>query len=419
MQTLTTPVQQQERAQILDVLRGLALFGILLNNIYGFSGFGNLPDEARKNFATFQVDEFLNFFQVMLVEGKFYSLFSLLFGIGFSIILIRNEQKGIDLFKIFYRRLTVLLLIGAAHIYFLWEGDILLLYALIGFILPLFRNCSNRVLLTWAAVFILSPIVIDAIKLWVQWGPGDFIIPIAEQIDAKNGIKGEEWRTYFFRDGSGWQEWRNYQQTGFLYRFSSLLNNNRIPKVLGMFLIGFYVGRKMIYANLEQYKPLLKKVMFWGFLIGLPFSFAMAIFEGDDKNIYTSRMGILDTVTYAFGVAPLSLAYTASISLLWLKRMSSSLAVFAPVGRMALTNYLAQTVFGGSLFYGVGFGLGQEFGISFILLIAIAIYCFQVVYSNMWFRYFQYGPLEWVWRQLTYGKKLPLKKQQVQLKEAI
>ena len=407
---LKASVQPVERAQILDVLRGFAIFGILLNNIYGFSGFGNLQDPARKKLSTFQFDEILNFFQVMLVEGKFYSLFSLLFGIGFSIILIKNEKRGINPFKIFYRRLTVLLLIGAAHIYFLWEGDILFLYAIIGMVLPFFRKCSNKTLLIWASLFILSPIAIDAVKLWLQWGPGDFMIPFAESIDARNGITGENWRTYLYKDGSGWHELRNSQQTSFLYRFSSLFNNNRIPKVLGMFLLGFYVGRKMIYANLEQYKALLKKVMFWGFLIGLPFSFAMAIFEGDDKSIYGSPFGMFDTVSYAFGVAPLSLAYASAISLLWLKWKSSLLKLFEPVGRMALTNYLAQTVIGIFLFYNMGLSLGQDLGISYIFLIAIAIYIFQIIYSKIWFRYFQYGPLEWIWRQLTYGKRLPLRK---------
>lgn len=408
---LTAPVQQTERAQILDVLRGIAIFGILLNNIYGFSGFGNLQDKQRKQFPTFSLDETLNFFQVMLVEGKFYSLFSLLFGIGFSIILIRNEKKGVNPLRVFYRRLFVLLLIGAAHIYFLWEGDILLLYALIGLLLPLFRNCSNNTLLIWAVALILSPILIDAIKLWLQAGPGDFIKPVAEAIDKRNGIVGEEWRTYLFKKGSGWQEWRNYQQTALMFRFSSLLDNNRIPKVLGMFLIGLYVGRKMIYAFLQEYKYLLKKVMKWGFIIGLPFSFAMAVFEGDEKNIYSSPFGMLDTVTYAFGVVPLSLAYASSVALLWQKAKASKLLpVFAPVGRMALTNYLGQTVIGILLFYALGLGLGQKFGISYFFLLAIAIYIIQIIYSNIWFRYFQYGPLEWIWRQLTYGKRLPIKR---------
>ena len=401
---LTTPVQQIERAQILDVLRGIAILGIFINNIYGFSGYANLQEGARKQFQTLPVDDVLNFFQIMLVEGKFYSLFSLLFGIGFSIILIRNQQKGINPFRIFYRRLLVLLLMGAAHIYFLWEGDILLLYALLGFVLPLFRNCSNKALLIWATALLLSPIAIDAVKLWLQWGPGDSLQHFAEGIDERNGIRGEQWRTYLYRDGSGWHEWRNYQQTAFMYRFSSLFNNNRIPKVLGMFLIGFYVGRNMMYANLAQYKPLLKKIMLWGFVVGIPFSIAMAYFEGDDKNIYRSAWGMADTISYAFGVVPLSLAYVSTICLLWVKTKGvSKLHVFASVGRMALTNYLMQTIIACLLFYGVGFGLGQKFGLVYLFPIATGIYSLQVLYSNIWFRYFQYGPMEWIWRQLTYG----------------
>jgi uncharacterized protein len=417
---LTTPIQKQERAQILDVLRGLALFGILLVNIYGLSGYLTLTDNMRRQFSTYPADNILNFFQMALVEGKFYSLFSLLFGIGFSIILMRNEAKGINPLKIFYRRLAVLFLIGAAHIYFLWEGDILLLYALIGFVLPLFRNCSNKALLIWASIFILSPITIDTIKLWLQWGPGDFMETLAIELDAGNGIKGEEFRTYLFKDGSGWQEWGNYLEPGFLYRYSSLLNTNRIPKVLGMFLFGFYVGRKMIYANLEQYKQLLKKVMLWGFVIGIPFSFAMAYFEGDGKKIYESAWGLADTVSYAFGVVPLSLAYVASICMLWMKvNEISRLNVFAPVGRMALTNYIMQTILAIIIFYGFGFGLGQKFGLVYLFPIAIIIYIIQVIYSHIWLRYFQYGPLEWIWRQLTYGSRLPLKKQKVHLKESV
>lgn len=413
MQT-TTPVLHQERAQILDVLRGIAILGILLNNIYGFAGYANLTDEMRQKFSTYRADSILNFLQMAFVEGKFYSLFSLLFGIGFSIILIRNQQKGINPLNIFYRRLFVLLLIGLSHIYFLWEGDILLLYALIGFVLPLFRNCSNKTLLIWALALILSPIAIDVVKLLVQAGPGDFIIPFAEGIDKRNGIVGEEWRTHLFKDGSSWQEWRNYQQTAFMYRFQFILDSNRIPKVLGMFLIGFYVGRKMMYANLQQYEPLLKKLMLWGFIIGLPFSIAMAYFEHDDKNIYKSVWGMADTISYAFGVVPLSLAYVSSICLFWVKTKGvNKLTVFAPLGRMALTNYLVQTMLAVTIFYGIGFGIGQQFGLVYLFPIVLFIYSIQVFYSHIWFRYFQYGPIEWIWRQLTYGKRLSLKKSEL------
>ncbi len=413
--TITLPVKDVDRSPILDVLRGIAILGIFINNFYGFSGYGNFTEESKQPFSTYPIDKVISFLQIMFVEGKFYSLFSLLFGIGFSIIIIRNEQKGINAYRVFYRRLAILFLIGAAHIFFLWEGDILLLYAILGFVLPLFRKCSDKGLLIWAAVLILSPLAIDVIKILLQANPGDFLKPIAEGIDKKTGVPIDDgWRTYLFKEGSGWQEWRNYQNSSFIYRYQSLLNNNRFPKVLGMFLIGFYVGRKMMYANLSNYTALLKKLRLWGFVIGLPASFAMAWFEGDGKNVYQSAWGLLDTFFYAIGVVPLSLAYVSAICLFWVKTKGiNKLSVFAPVGRMALTNYLLQTIFGVLVFYCVGLGMGQKIGPVYFIPIAIGFYLLQVLFSNIWFNYFQYGPMEWVWRQLTYGKKLKILKPKI------
>ncbi len=407
-----TPVKDSDRSPILDVLSGIAILGIFINNIYGFSGYGSLTEEYKKQLSTYPIDTLISFLQIMFVEGKFYSLFSLLFGIGFSIIIIRNEQKGINAFKVFYRRIGILFLIGAAHLYFLWEGDILLLYAMLGFVLPLFKKFSDKGLLIWAAVLILSPFAIDVIKILLQVNPGDFLQPIAEGIDKKTGVPLDDgWRTYLFKEGSGWQEWRNYRSSSFIYRYQSLLNNNRIPKVLGMFLIGFYVGRKMMYANLSNYATLLKKLMLWGFVIGLPASFAMAWFEGDGKNVYQSVWGLLDTFFYAIGVVPLSLAYVSAVCLYWVKTKGiNKLSVFAPVGRMALTNYLLQSLFGVFIFYGAGLGLGQKMGPVYFIPIAIGFYLLQVFFSNIWLKYFQFGPLEWIWRSLTYGKKQPMKK---------
>src|SRR4026207_1314450 len=146
------PVSFTERSDILDVLRGFALLGVLLDNVFGFTGWGFFTQPMREALPTWPADGIVALSELTFIKGKFYSLFSLLFGIGFSIILIRNEQKGINPLKIFYRRLVILLLIGAAHMFLLWEGDILFLYALIGLILPLFRKCSDKTLLILAAV---------------------------------------------------------------------------------------------------------------------------------------------------------------------------------------------------------------------------------------------------------------------------
>jgi uncharacterized protein len=173
-----------------------------------------------------------------------------------------------------------------------------------------------------------------------------------------------------------------------------------------MFLIGFLAGRKMIYANLANYVLLFKRLKNWGFLIGIPSSLAMAWFEIDGKSV-PNAMGLLDTVSYALGVVPLSLAYVSVFCLYWVKKKETSKwKVLAPMGRMALTNYLMQTILAIVIYYGVGFGFGGNIGPVIFFPIALGIYSLQVIYSNWWFRYFNYGPFEWIWRMLTYGKYL-------------
>ncbi|MEO6541929.1 MAG: hypothetical protein ABIN74_13085, partial [Ferruginibacter sp.] len=316
----TNPVLPNERSDILDLLRGFALFGILLANIMGFTGYGFFTQPYREALSTWPADGILSLCELAFVQGKFYSLFSLLFGIGFSIILIRNEQRQINPLKIFYRRLIILLLIGAAHLFLLWDGDILLLYAMLGLLLPLFRKCSDKALLTWAVVLILSPILIDIINVLMNIKTGAFLESIAKSIDKKTGVPlDDSYSKYLFKDGSGWQEWRNWQQSGFFWRYSFLIETNRIPKVLGMFLLGFYAGRKMIYADLENYVSLFKKIKRRGFILGIPASFAMTYFFIDEKSI-PNVFGLLDTLFYALSVVPLSLAYVSTICLYWVKK---------------------------------------------------------------------------------------------------
>jgi uncharacterized protein len=350
--------------------------------------------------------------ELTFVKGKFYSLFSLLFGIGFSIILIRGEQKGVDPVKIFYRRLLVLLLIGAAHLYFFWDGDILMLYALLGLLLPLFRKCSDRTLLIWAVVLILSPILIDIVKVLTNVRTGAFLQSIGQAIDKKNGFPNDPAAAvqYLYAPSSGWKEFRNFQEPGFFYRYGYLIESNRLPKVLGMFLVGLYAGRQMIYSKLQNNIALFKKLRKWGFIIGIPANLAVAFFEIDDKSI-PNPAGLLDTFFYAVGVVPLSIAYASSICLFWVKTNGKNLInKLAPVGRMALTNYLMHSIVCIFIFYGIGMGLGGRIGPVIVWPIAFTIFAVQIVYSKLWLKHFEYGPIEWIWRQLTYGKRLTLRK---------
>lgn len=417
MHSLTTqasPVAPSEREDILDVLRGFAILGIFLANTFGFTGYGELDQAGRAALPTFPTDAILRVLATVFVDGKFYSLFSLLFGIGFSVLLLRSEQKGVDLASFYERRLLLLMLIGAAHLLLLWEGDIVLLYALLGGLLPWFRKCSNRTLLLWAGALIASPLLIDGLKVLLDVKTGSFLRGIAQSVDHATGVPtdGNDMATYLSRPGSGWREWRDWMLSGYIYRYAYLIESNRLPKVLGVFLLGLWVGRNRIYAHLDQHVGLLRKLRLWGLLLGLTGCAAMAFFENDHKSV-PNALGLLDTISYAAGVVPLSLAYVAILCLCWLQTRSHRFwKVLAPVGRMALTNYLTQTVVAILLFYGVGLGLGRFVGPTVFLPMALGVYALQVIWSNWWFRHFNFGPVEWIWRQFTYGKRLPIRREE-------
>jgi uncharacterized protein len=154
----------------------------------------------------------------------------------------------------------------------------------------------------------------------------------------------------------------------------------------------------------------LRKLQLAGFAMGLPAGIAMLWFELDKQKLPAAG-GMWDTLMYALNVAPLSIAYAATLTLWYLNpALKNKLLVFRPVGRMALTNYIMQSVLGIVIFYGIGFGLGGNLGPAYYMPIALGVYCFQLLYSHHWFKYFSYGPLEWIWRQLTYGKRLAIKR---------
>jgi uncharacterized protein len=403
-----------ERAGILDILRGFAIFGIYLNNVLAFAGL-HTSEEVLKKFPTASIDLPLMGLQTVFIEGKFYSLFSLLFGIGFSIILMKNEVKGSNGLYIFYRRLFILMLIGLAHILLLWDGDILLFYALVGMLLPMFRKLSDKNLLRLSMGLILAPILADIVRLIFVPEFVPFLKELGISTDKKNGLTDPAMlANYLYKEGSGWKELRNWLEGGFYFRFNYLIETNRPLKVLGMFLLGYYAGRKMIYIKISENIGLLKNLRKLGFMIGLPFSVGMLYFDLDGKRIPSDWIGLADTICYALGVVPLCLAYTASILLSWNKnRENSWLNLLSPVGRMALTNYLAQTVISMTIYYNLGMGMGAKFGYTYVLMISFGILFFQVLYSHLWFRIANYGPMEWIWRQLTYGKKIPLFKEKL------
>lgn len=401
------PVRSGERYILLDALRGLSLFGICLANFPEFSLYTFLEEEAATGMPTACIDRIVRYLQYIFIDGKFYTLFSILFGIGFSIIISNAMRKQVNGFAIFYRRMVILLLIGFLHLMFLWSGDILMLYALLGLFLPFFRNVSHVRLLTASAFFLLLPIVIDTILGITGVNPSAAVVSAQQYFCAQYGITDDSF-AYWLRDANNYPDVFKFLIQGALVRVQEFIDGNRAFKVMGLFLLGFYIGRTRLYARLDENKMLLKKITMWGFLIGLPVSL---IYAWSAMNAHPWGIA-MHTLLYTISVFPMGLAYIAAFSLYYIKKKDHRIfRLLAAPGRMALTNYIGQSVCGMIIFYGIGFGFGADTGLIYVLLTATVVYLFQIVFSHIWLHYFQFGPLEWIWRMLTYGKKYKLKKE--------
>lgn len=400
-----SPVKTSERYVILDALRGFALLGICMANFPEFSLYTFLSPEAVAAMPTAVADTITRYLLYVLVDGKFYTLFSLLFGIGFSIIIRNAERKGANGFRIFYRRMGMLLLFGFLHLMFIWSGDILMLYALLGMLLPLFRRVSDKKLLGWALFFLILPIAMDGVCEMTHTNLALPFIHLQDTYCAKYGINEANF-AYWLHDAEDYGTVFQFLVQGACVRMQEFIIGNRYFKVLGLFLIGFYIGRHRVYADLEGGRNLLVKVFRRGFTLGLPYSLLYA---------WSSMSGYpfgntLHSVCYFISVYPLGFAYASGLCLLYLKWKEGSIWKWlAAPGRMALTNYLGQSVIGMFLFYGIGLGWGSTIGLWQTEVIVLAVFLFQMLFSRLWLSGFKFGPLEWIWRMLTYGKWLAIR----------
>jgi len=408
-----SPISSTERIEILDVLRGLAVGGILIGNMQWFSGYGMMPESLAANSP--RADQITNFLVHFFVEGKFYSIFSFLFGFGFALQIARAEERGDLKATLFKRRLFWLLVIGLLHAYLLWAGDILSIYAVMGFLLVLFRKKTNGALLKWAFALLTIPILsyILLYVLFVSFAPPE----VAATIES---AKGNSWNNAVqtVPNSGFFSILTDYNLNYIVGRYMGLILQMRLPKILAMFLLGFYAYRRGYFQNLGSHQPFIRKVLIYGLVLGLVGNIAFAALAGNEAVFPPTTAGIVGVITYAFGVPALAFFFIASVAQLWQNAAwRKMLAFLAPVGRMALTNYLLQTIICLIIFYGYGFGQFAKFGALASTLIALAIFLFQVFFSALWLKYFAYGPLEWIWRQLTYGKRLDLRFKRLQSAE--
>jgi len=404
---LITPLGNADRILFLDILRGIAILFIFLANIPYLSGTLFYSSEQAASFPTASLDHGLKVFFFTLIDGKFYSIFSILFGIGFVVQYNSIQRSKRSFVPFFSRRMLGLLLIGGIHLVFVWPGDILTLYALLGFLLIGFREFSNRNLLIWAAVLLIMPIV-HWFLMFVTgfYYPGD-LFKFVDARAAWVGVASEGAEGYMrydfmaFISVQDFAQWMKMQVALPVMRLGGLLMEGRFFKVMGLFLIGIWAGRQVLNHNILENTTMLRKIVLWGFVIGVPINVFRAVVEFGWQN--SPIWELMYYVFYALGVVPLACGYIAGIALIVIAR-PHWLEWIAPVGRTALSNYLFQSFIAIFIFYGIGLGYVGRFGFAVVTGIAIVIFIGQVLITTIWLRYFRFGPIEWIWRQLTYGK---------------
>ncbi len=401
----TAPIPVSERSALLDALRGWALCGILIANMMWFIGFGAMSDDQRSTTLLAKFDDVAEFLIEWLAVGKFYALFSLLFGIGFAIQLRRLEQRGEGAAR-YLRRLSILFLIGIAHLLLLWFGDILALYALMGAVLLLFSRTPDRALVIWAVMMWLVPIGWSGAIHFGGFQPDGPFVAAGTAAVTSAGLDLSQGPLPFFREAS-YLETLAVNPGAIFFRIGALVHEMRFTKVLGMFLIGLWIGRRAVYANLDRYRRLLKRTALIGIAVGLPLAAAKAVLTMTSGD--SGPLQFATEVAYVLSTPTLALGYAALFALLWRRGRRGLLEYAAPAGRMALTNYLLQTILQSILFYGWGFGMIGTLGLVFVFPISIALLALQVAYSRWWLARFRFGPVEWLWRSLTYGKRQPMR----------
>lgn len=398
-----SPTSPESRVELIDIVRGFALFGVFLANIVWTSQDFGLTDAQRGALSTAAWDECARALVLFFIDKKFYTLFSILFGLGFSLQLSRSAARGQDVLPVYARRLAVLLVIGLTHGFLLWFGDILQIYAIAGFGLILFRNRKDRTVLVWCVALALVTALLPLLDL----AAGGTAPP---QVEAESkamrfaAMTGTQWMDVI-RINAAFQ----YDFYGRL-DFRADENVYWFLAVFWKFLLGFFIGRRLLLQQAAQHLPLYRRLLPWALTAGLAGNAVWLTFEAGALGDTPTPLTAAIWVPIEIGILGLSLAYLSALVLLFQRpAWKPRLSILAPVGRMALTNYLAQSVLIVAVFYGVGLGLMGKIGAALCIPIAIILFAVQIAVSRWWLGRFRFGPAEWLWRSLTYGRAQPLR----------
>jgi uncharacterized protein len=403
MKTLA-PVEPKQRIEILDVLRGFALLGIIFNNVQYLSGYAFTPFDTLKQVANFQINEHFYHFLDIIVTAKFYTLFSFLFATGFSIQLSRHTEDPTGFLKTYRRRLYILLIIGLIHS-LIWFGDILFSYALMGFLLIPFRNAKSRTLLRWAICMLLVPSAFDLTVLFFSHGSAAADVGGTAAVHVSYPDMTPETVLLTFQNGSvGDLFFLNIHNL--VWKFLGYLPSGGFFTLFGIFLLGYYLASIRFFT--EKQRPALFFII--SLIVGLSATLSARILGGGLYQWPPTLHNSLFKCLLLAGQIFLCFSYVMLMYIAFHNSVCKRLLQhLVPMGRMALSNYLSQTVVMIAIFYNFGGNLFGRIGIIPAAGIALAILVVQMIVSSLWLEHFRFGPMEWIWRSLTYKSKIALR----------
>lgn len=378
------PMSLRERVHFLDIVRGFAMLGIIIVNYFlivdSVKGFELASDDVLHNLVSW------------FAEGKFVTLFSFLFGVGFMIFMDRAAQRGESPNKLFARRLSILLGFGVLHITFVWVGDILAFYAVTGFLLLAFYKRTPKTMLRWIiALIVIQFLTPFFTMLYNVMNTATPEMPNFAEFALSSHNSG---LTYLESIGDRWSDMGTMVASSFPMVYSMFL----------MFLLGTYFVKKGFFKDMEAKKPVWKRI--WiistiAFLITQS-SMSLGMLIPFDHMLWMEISSVLGQNGGLTG----SMFYMSTLAMLFLyvPKLRGALMIFTKVGRMSLTCYLLHSIIGTILFLGYGFGLADHIQSAGTFMIGLAVYAVLIIFSTLWLKRFKYGPMEFIWRKLTYGK---------------
>jgi uncharacterized protein len=417
-----SPVQPDERYVVMDVVRGFALFGVLAANMRGF----NMPLSAYptpEKYFPGHSDVAVQFLLDWFISGKAYSLFAFLFGLGFAIQITRAQQRNPRFPWFYLRRIAALAVFGLIHGLLIWNGDILVPYAMSAFLLFWFRNAKLKTVSRW--VIGVWGLILSAVTTL-------FVVihsPLAKRFHMHIGANGPT-----AAQGDVPQVIAIYQHAHLagVVRETALLWTGSHPpshahkwqwmqgvlaqdvgiSVLSftIFLLGLWVWRRGVLQQLYELRPQLARICRWTLPLGVAMHLVANVAKMHPRYNNVAGVDWALTLCELLGMPTLACGYATALALAFTSdAWHNRVAWLAPAGRMALTNYLTQSVVCVAFYSGILTGLYGRVGPAWDMVATLVLFSAQIAFSHWWLRRFRFGPAEWLWRALTYGKLPPMR----------